>query len=167
MDATINNSSGGATGEKPESNLSDLAINTIVTSSGYKYKNGYILGIAVDNDISTVKGVLESVAGYDNVYIMDKNGNKITSGKVATGMKVKITNKTGSETLQIVIKGDTSGDGIINALDLLQVQKYILGTYTLSGVYKEAGDTSEDGAINALDLLQVQKDILGTYEIVQ
>lgn len=167
MDATINNSSGGATGEKPESNLSDLAINTIVTSSGYKYKSGYILGIAVDNDISTVKGVLESVAGYDNVYIMDKNGNKIISGKVATGMKVKITNKTGSETLQIVIKGDTSGDGVINALDLLQVQKYILGTYTLSGVYKEAGDTSGDGTINALDLLQVQKDILGTYKIVQ
>ena len=82
-------------------------------------------------------------------------------------MKVKINNKNGSEILQVVISGDTSGDGIINALDLLQVQKYILGTYTLSGVYKEAGDTSGDGIINALDLLQVQKDILGTYKIVQ
>lgn len=167
MNATISNSSGGATGETPDSNLSDLSINTIVTSSGYKYKSGYIKGIEVDSDIATVKGVLESVAGFNNVTIMDKDGNIITSGKSTTGMKVKINNKNGSEILQVVISGDTSGDGIINALDLLQVQKYILGTYTLSGVYKEAGDTSGDGIINALDLLQVQKDILGTYKIVQ
>ena len=82
-------------------------------------------------------------------------------------LKVNIKNSSETRTLTVVIYGDTSGDGVINALDLLQVQKNILGTYSLSGAYSSAGDTSKDGTINALDLLQVQKNILGTYNISQ
>ena len=167
MDATINNSNNGATGEDPDSSLSNLPISTIVTSSGYKYQSGYLTGVEVGADISTIKGSLESVAGYNTVAVMDSNNNIINSGTVSTGMKVKVSNTTSSEILEIAVKGDTSGDGVINALDLLQVQKNILGTYSLSGVYAIAGDTSADGVINALDLLQVQKNILGTYTIVQ
>jgi len=86
---------------------------------------------------------------------------------VATGDKVIINNQSETETLEIVIKGDTSGDGVINALDLLQVQKNILGTYILTGAYLEAADTSKDNQVNALDLLQIQKNILGTFAIEQ
>lgn len=167
MDATITNSNNGATGEEPDTSLSTLPISTIVTSSGYKYQSGYMTGVSVGSDINTIKGAIESVSGYNTVVIMDSSGNEIQTGSVKTGMHLRITNASGSETLKIAIKGDTSGDGIINALDLLQVQKYILGTYSLTDVYALAGDTSGDGIINALDLLQVQKDILGTYEIVQ
>lgn len=167
MDSAIDNSNSGGTGENPDSNLSTMDISTIVTSSGYKYQSGYLTGVEVGADISTVKGAIESVAGYNNVIVFDSSNNVISSGTVKTGMKVQINNTSGSETLQIAIKGDTSGDGIINALDLLQVQKHILGTYNLTGVYAIAGDTSADGTINALDLLQVQKNILGTYTIVQ
>ena len=167
MDSAISNSDNGGSGENPDSNLSTMDISTIVTSSGYKYQSGFITGIEVGTDISTIKGALESVAGYNNIIVFDSSGNIINSGIVKTGMKIQINNAYGSETLQIAIKGDTSGDGTINALDLLQVQKYILGTYNLSGAYSIAGDTSADGTINALDLLQVQKNILGTYVIVQ
>ena len=167
MDATITNSNNGATGEEPDTSLSTLPISTIVTSSGYKYQSGHMTGVSVGSDINTIKGAVESVSGYNTVVIMDSNGNEIQSGTVATGMQIRINNAYGSETLKIAIKGDTSGDGVINALDLLQVQKYILGTYSLTDVYAIAGDTSGDGVINALDLLQIQKDILGTYEIVQ
>ena len=167
MNSTINNSNNGATGDEPDSSLSNLPISTIVTSSGYKYQSGYMTGVSVGSDINTIKGAIESVSGYNTVIIMDSNGNELQTGTVTTGMQIKINNATGSETLKIAIKGDTSGDGVINALDLLQVQKYILETYSLSDVYALAGDTSGDGVINALDLLQIQKYILGTYEIVQ
>src|SRR5699024_9990258 len=130
---------------EPDTSLSDLPINTIVTSSGYKYQSGYITGIAVGTDINTIKGAIESVSGYNTVVIMDSSGNEIQTGTVKTGMHLRITNASGSETLKIAIKGDTSGDGVINALDLLQVQKNILGIYTFSGEYKLAGDTSGDG----------------------
>ena len=167
MDATISNSPGGAVDGGEDNPPSSLPISTIVTSSGYRYATGYISGIALGTDASTVKSALESVGGSGTVTIYNASGSVVNSGTIATGYKVVINNSSSVETLEVIIKGDTSGDGVVNALDLLQVQKNILGTYNLSGAYWQAGDTSSDGTINALDLLQVQKNILGTYSIVQ
>ncbi len=167
MDATISNSPGGAVDTPDDSKPSSLPISTIITSSGYRYASGYISGIAVGSDVATLKSTIESVGGSGTVTIYNAAGSIVNSGTIATGFKVVVNNSSSVETLEVVIKGDTSGDGVINALDLLQVQKNILGTYNLSGAYSLAGDTSGDGVINALDLLQVQKSILGTYSIVQ
>lgn len=167
MDATISNSPGGAVDGGEDNPPSSLPISTIVTSSGYRYATGYISGIALGTDASTIKSTLESVGGSGTVTIYNASGSVVNSGTIATGYKVVINNSSSVETLEVIIKGDTSGDGVVNALDLLQVQKNILGTYNLSGAYWQAGDTSSDGTINALDLLQVQKNILGTYSIVQ
>ena len=82
-------------------------------------------------------------------------------------MTIKITNGIETKTYTLIVKGDTSGDGAINALDLLQVQKSILGSYKMSDSQKLSADTSNDGSINALDLLQIQKNILGSYKIEQ
>ena len=168
MDATIINSGNGAVDsgdDKPAP--STIPISTIVTSSGYRYTSKYISNIAVGTDVSNVKSAIEAVGGNATVAIFDAKGNAKTSGLIATGDKVSINNQSETEVLEVIIKGDTSGDGVINALDLLQVQKNILGTYTLTGAYLEAADTSKDGVVNALDLLQVQKNILGTFEIEQ
>lgn len=168
MGATITNSDSGATNEEPpNSNLSTSSINSIITSAGYKINGNYIGGVLPGTEAKTIKENLEAIAGNGNVLITNANGTAINSGLIGTGFKVTIKNNSETKTLVIIIKGDTSGDGIVNALDLLQVQKTILGTYKLNGAYKEAADTSNDGTINALDLLQVQKSILGTYEIKQ
>ncbi len=127
--------------------------------------SGGISNIKSLTDASTIKSNLEKYAGAGNVTIFDKNSAPKTSGIIMTGDKIKIKLEEAEETLDVIIKGDTSGDGEVNALDLLQVQKHILGTNKLSGVYQKAGEPSGDGEINALDLLQVQKHILGTYTI--
>ena len=157
----------GAINTPDTSKPSTLDISTIVTSSGYKYSSEYLTGVAPKTNVSALKSAIESISGSNTVTIKNASGTLVTDGLVGTGFKVTITSSNSSETLTIAINGDTSGDGVINALDLLQVQKNILNTYTLSGVNFIAGDTSDDGVINALDLLQVQKDILGTYTIVQ
>lgn len=168
MGDTINNSANGAVDDGDNSTKpSDMDIPTIITGSKLKSLSDYIYGFTVGSDVATVKGIIEGVAGNNTVVIYDSSDNEISSGLIATGQKIKISNKTTSQTFTVVVKGDTSGDGVINALDLLQVQKNILDTYNLTGAYKEAGDTSGDGVINALDLLQVQKSILGTYTIDQ
>ncbi len=167
MDATIDNSANGAVDDGGGTSLSTIPISTIVTSSGYKYSTKYISGISIGTEVSSLKSALESVGGNATVSITDASGNSVSSGLVGTGYKVIINNQSTTETLSAVIKGDTSGDGLVNALDLLQVQKNILGTYNLSTTAKEAGDTSSDGLVNALDLLQIQKSILGTYTIEQ
>lgn len=169
MNATITNSGSGAV-DNPEDNdskPSTIPISTIVTSSGYRYTSKYISNIAVGTEVKDVKSDLESVAGNATVNISDKDGNYVTSGIMKTGYKVSINNQSSTEVLEVIIKGDTSGDGEINALDLLQVVKYISGSYTLEGAYKEAADTSGDNEINALDVLQIVKNISGSYQIIQ
>ncbi|MFI3260994.1 MAG: dockerin type I domain-containing protein [bacterium] len=167
MDELIENEFSGASGELGNSDTSDLSISTIVTSSGYSYTSKYISGFKEGLLVTKALSQITAIAGEGNVVIMDSDSKVVTTGVMKTGYQVKITNSTDSKTLSVIIYGDTSGDGVVNALDLLQVQKNILGTYTLSGVYKEAGDTSKDGEINALDLLQIQKDILELYTIEQ
>ena len=80
-------------------------------------------------------------------------------------MTVRITSSSGESTFTAVVKGDPSGDGKVNALDLLQVQKTIIGEKKIDGAYYKAADVSRDGKVNALDLLQIQKNILGLKEL--
>ncbi len=157
----------GAVEVPDEETKTTVDISTIVVSSGFKYASNQISGIKPNTKVSAVKSALESISGANSITIKNAKDTLVSDGLIGTGFKVVIDNFEKSETLEVIINGDTSGDGIINALDLLQVQKNILGTYTLSGSYKLAGDTSDDGVVNALDLLQVQKSILGTYTIEQ
>lgn len=150
-----------------DTGYSTSTIKNIVSNSGYDYTENYISGFSVGTKVSKVISNIEENAGEGNVVITDSSGKTVTSGIMMTGYKVKITNSSGTTTLSTVIYGDTSGDGEITALDLLQVQKNIVGLYTLSGAYKEAGDTSKDASITALDLLQIQKNIVDLYTIEQ
>lgn len=65
----------------------------------------------------------------------------------------------------VIKKGDTSGDGSINAIDLADVKMYILGVTTLAGDSEKAADVNGDGAINAIDLAEIKMHILGVKTI--
>ena len=80
-------------------------------------------------------------------------------------MRVNVSSSNGSADYTIIVKGDPSGDGRVDTLDLLQIQKYILGQKKLDSAYLTAADTSGDGKVDTLDLLQIQKAILGQKEL--
>ena len=65
-----------------------------------------------------------------------------------------------SKSFVISIIGDVSGDGEVTILDLLKVQKHLLGSSKLSSEYLISGDTNGDAEVTILDLLRVQKYIL-------
>ncbi len=165
MDNTVSENNSDNSDSSIQSEQKKLDVNTIVNGAGFRYDNGYITNIKPGMTASELKGSLESIGGANTVTITDENGNMATN-TVGTGYKV-IVNGATMENLTIIIYGDASGDGKINALDLLKVQKNILGTVTLSGAYKKAADASKDNNINALDLLKVQKNILGSGTIEQ
>ena len=159
MDATINNSSNGAVPDNEE-NESTVAVNTMVTAAGYKISRSNITGIDPGSSVDEIKNKIAAVGG--TVTITPASGNY-----VGTGSTIVVANKDTSVTYKVIVKGDTSGDGQISALDLLQVQKHLLKTYSLSGEKFSAADTSGDGKITALDLLQVQKHLLKIKNISQ
>ncbi len=168
MSATINNSGSGATGDNGSSSSpSTSSIPSIISLAGLKLTNNYITGINTNTEISTIKANLESIAGKGNISITNLNNATATSGLIGTGFKITIKNSTETKTYEVVIKGDTSGDGKIDPLDLLQIRKSILGSYKFENASIKAGDTNGDGKIDPLDLLQVQKQIIGSFTINQ
>ena len=90
------------------------------------------------------------------------------AGRVGTGNLLQIIcGDTLAASYPVVIRGDVSGDGAINSLDLLKIQKHILGVSTLSNAAAEAADANADGEVNARDLLRTQRHILGLATIEQ
>lgn len=158
LDAPIDNSPSGATGEEGDNTSNGLDIPSILTSVGYKLSENKIMGVEPNSSLDEFKTKISSLGGTVVSTSTDVLG---------TGNIIKISNGSSTADYVIVIKGDTSGDGLINALDLLQIQKNILGQYQLKDVNLLAGDPSGDSKVDALDLLQVQKNILGQYKIVQ
>ena len=101
--------------------------------------------------------------------IIDSSAKEITSGNIGTGHLLKVYNETGIETgsHEIVVYGDNNGDGDISILDLLRIQKHLLGTQLLKGPQLESCDATRDGSVDIFDLLREQKYLLGTGEIKQ
>ena len=159
--AVIDNSSQGATGDTSNNNTG-LSPSTMVISSGYSLSGTTITNVKGNTSFDDFSGKISSQGGSVEVY---SGNSKITSGSVGTGMTAKVTSSAGTTSFTIVVRGDVSGDGKVNTLDLLNVQKSLLGLKSLSGAYSTAGDVSGDGKVNTLDLLNIQKSILGIKEL--
>lgn len=103
-----------------------------------------------------------------SVKITTSSGSEVT-GNVGTGHQVRVYDESGAlkYTYNVVIYGDTNGDGKVNARDLLAVQKNNIGISTLSGAYSTAADVNRDGKVNARDLLAIQKNNINVKPIQQ
>lgn len=159
VDAVITNTPNGGTGEGDNNTSNGMSVEAIITSSGLKLNGNFISGLEVGMSLNDVNNKIHALGG--SITGAD------LSARVSTGLNIKVTNGSNEKTYTLIVKGDTSGDGVINALDLLQVQKSILGSYKMNDAQNISADASGDGTVNALDLLQVQKNILGSYKIVQ
>ena len=102
------------------------------------------------------------------IKVFAADGSELT-GNVGTGTVVKLYSTEGEEkaSYTVIIYGDTNGDGIINAKDLLTIQKNNIQVKALTGVYLTAADVTRDGKVNAKDLLLVQKNNIKVSTIEQ
>ncbi|MBE6155636.1 MAG: hypothetical protein E7164_02630 [Firmicutes bacterium] len=137
-----------------EMSVKDIVLNMSLPTS----ENYMLLGAGYSVDSFT--SLAQKAAATAKVSVSGK-----TTGNLVTGDIVTIVNGSDSLTYNIVIKGDSTGDGNINIQDLLRVQKYILGYADMNGSYLKAGDTNQDGIVDIVDLLRIQKHILGYLTI--
>ena len=157
-----NNSGGNNQGNNSQNN-------TEVNITSGKYRIGsYITGIEPGTGAADfVKNIAVSASG--SVKLLTSSGSE-NSGKVATGNKVAVYDASGNlkKTYDIVIYGDINGDGAVNALDMIKLNRHILGKGTLTGAHLEAADANRKGdGGNALDMIIMNRHILGKSKISQ
>lgn len=140
------NSGGGTGGGTGGSTGGNTGTNT-PTPSG-----NYLTGVSPSTSVSAMNS-----AGY-TIY----NGSaKVTSGLVGTGM----TAVSSSATVTIVVTGDVSGDGKITITDVVKLQKYVVGSNSLSGAYAKAADINGDGKVTITDVVQAAQVTVGQRTI--
>ena len=145
----------------------NIDVNTGVVGAGFKIDVDVISNISFNTNVDVINSKLSSVnANLKVTSYLDRYGNK-ASGNVGTGDTLVITNGSTTKSFKVVIYGDNNGDGKVSILDLLRVQKDILGSSSLSTYDKKASDTNRDGKIDVVDLLRVQKQLLGNNVIEQ
>ena len=133
----------------------------VLKSANLNVNGNYIVKIKNKTTVSNFQNNLVK-SGASNLVIRNSKGNTISGNdKVTTNSTLTITTSIETKTFTLVVNGDTSGDGEVTILDLLQIQKHIKGVKKLSSASLLAGDTSNDNNVTILDLLQVQKHIKG------
>ncbi len=102
------------------------------------------------------------IVNYQNQILQDQD-------IVGTGSKIGIK-ENGSllRQYQILLYGDANGDGKINSIDLLVLQRHILEIEEMDGIFKKATNIHKNGKKpSSVDLLLIQRHILGLQKIEQ
>lgn len=117
---------------------------------------------------SSITSVLSGITGQNcTVRILNADGTENT-GTVGTGNRLAVyANGQLLKEYEIVIYGDINGDGKISNVDVVLMQRNILGITQQSGCYLEAANTSRDGGISNKDVVIAQRHILGLSSISQ
>ena len=101
---------------------------------------------------------IEELVGKD-ITAKDKNGNLL--GKTSVLGTGSIIN----DKYTVVMLGDVSGDGIVDARDSLRILKYSVGSYSLDREFAKAADLSKDGIVDSRDSLRILKYSVQAFEI--
>lgn len=119
------------------------------------------------NTVADIKGKITT--DLDIEIVNNKNEILQDIDIVGTGSKIRI--KENGNVLReytILIYGDINGDGKINSVDLLVLQRHILEIEPIEGIYKKAANIRKDGKKpTSVDLLLIQRHILKLQIIEQ
>lgn len=140
----------------------------IYFESPLKVNSLEVSGIEYDNNkVSDIKEKIKTdleiqIVNYKNEILQEKD-------PVGTGSKILV--KEDGKVLrkyQIIIYGDANGDGKINSVDLLVIQRHILEIEPLEDIFRKASNINKNGKKpTSIDLLLIQRHILNLQLIEQ
>lgn len=139
---------------------------TTITSEEYGHTivDGYIKTVRLSTTGIQMKDQLDNENEYLEIWTADESKLVSDSEIMKTGMIVKLMiGGVEKDRKIIVIRGDTSGDGLVNLFDAVKILNHHLGKQgqMLSGAYLQAGDVSLDNNVNLFDAVKILNHHLG------
>lgn len=127
-----------------------------ITSTVHTIDDDYIRTVKLNETALTLKNELTN----DNQYLVIRDANDtrdIADGEtLGTGMIVKlIVNGVEKDHKSIVIRGDTTGDGVANLADAVKDINHYLRKELLTGAYLIAGDIDGNSAVQLPDAVKI------------
>ena len=120
------------------------------------------------NSVLEIKNKIQTT--YKIEIYNENNEVLLDNQPVGTGNIFKCFDENNNEVMEYIFLyyGDVNGDGKINSIDLLVLQRHILEIEKLEGVKLKAGNINKDGKKpTSRDLLLIQRHILGLQKIDQ
>lgn len=115
---------------------------------------------SAQNTVSNMKSKI--ITDLEIEFLNNKNEVLEDEQLLGTGSKIRIieNGKVLTE-YKIILYGDTNGDGKINGIDLLVLQRHILEIEKLNGIYLKSANTRKTASkASSIDLLLIQRHIL-------
>lgn len=131
----------------------------IVKDDKYTIKDGIIDGISNNVTVSSLSDIILN----DNFTVIDAKGNLLSDNDIiGTGCVISIFS---GDTVTVVVKGDTDGDGNITSTDYLLVKNAFLGKAELKKAFSLSADTDCNGEVDSSDFAKLKSHFLGEYNL--
>ena len=125
----------------------------VPTSTLYSIQNGYIKNVT---DQTTLEAFLKNITLGGAGYVVRGQTVLKNTDIVATGDVLK----TDAENYTVIVQADTSGDGIVNIMDLMQAKRHVLKNRLLTGNSFLAAELTGDGTVNIMDIMRIIRIIM-------
>ena len=150
---------------------------TLAPTFGVNSTNNYSLIVRSDvtsikvsattvNSTASISGTgtisLAEGTNYIDINVTAQNGN-VRTYKLTV---VRGSASAGSTTVTGQAKGDLNGDGKISTVDIVKVQRIIVGLDELNDTNLIVADINGDGKVSTIDVVKIQRHIVG-LELIQ
>ena len=148
--------------------MEPLPEGAIIFEGGLTLNGNQISGLDIkDTTCENVKDKI--ITGYI-IQFFNKEGQKLQGQDlIGTGSKMVVFDNEGNVLMEykFVLYGDVNGDGKVDSIDLLVLQRHVLEMEKLREVFLKAGDIRKSGNNpSSIDLLLIQRHIL-EFTIIQ
>ena len=121
----------------------------------YTVEDGMITGVKEKTPAA------EFIKPFAGGVLRTADGKEVTGGYAATGMTLELSGGI----YTVVVRGDCSGNGVIDVYDYAMAKRTVLKTYSPNAAQIKAMCVSGRGEPNAVDYAMIKRHVLGTYDI--
>lgn len=139
--------------------LKQWGIQTLISvdsSSGIDQDGFFLNGISEKTTVTELLKHFKSGA-----KVMGPKGEITGSKYVPAGSAVTL----GGASYTVIVLGDASGNGTVDAYDYIKIKRICLKTYEPDFIDRKISDINQDDSINAFDYILVKRHVLGTFDI--